>query len=171
LYENAQSNRYDIDEDRLEMIFSIWFAPRENLIITGYYSYIDTEIDSPAEYKTYHGWWQSNFSFDDGTSYDAKTNCFNLMLSYRFNENIALTGNVIYADSRSDFDSDVYQVNIGNFSNLTIERIAAGLGIDYFYNPRLSFYTKYNYRDYNDKEVSALDGELHYVSFGLHYTF
>lgn len=171
LYENAQSNRYDIDEDRLEMIFSIWFAPRENLIITGYYSYIDAEIDAPTEYKTYHGWWQSDFSFDDDTSYDAKTNCFNLMLNYRFNENIAFTGNVIYADSRSDFDSDVYRVNVGDFSNLTIERINAALGIDYFYNPRLSFYTKYNFRDYNDKEVSALDGELHYVSFGFNYIF
>ena len=171
LYEGAQSNRYDIDEDRLEMIFSIWFAPRENLIITGYYSYIDAKIDALTEYKTYHGWWQSDFSFDDKTSYDATTNCFNLMLNYRFHRNIALTSNVIYADSRSDFDADVYRVNVGDYSKLRIERISFALGLDYFYTPQLSFYTKYNYRDYNDKEVNSLDGQLNYFSVGMNYTF
>ena len=131
------------------MIFSIWYAPRENLIITGYYSYIDAKIDSPTEYKTYHGWWQSDFSFDDKTSYDSTTNCFNLMVNYRFSRNIALTGNLIYADSRSDFDQDVYRVNVGDFSKLKIERISFALGFDYFYIPPVSFYTDYNYRDYN----------------------
>ena len=93
------------------------------------------------------------------------------MLNYRFHRNIALTSNVIYADSRSDFDADVYRVNVGDYSKLRIERISFALGLDYFYTPQLSFYTKYNYRDYNDKEVNSLDGQLNYFSVGMNYTF
>ena len=171
LYEEADSNRYAIDEDRTELLLSVWFAPRDNLILTAYYSWTDTDIDTQTAYDTYHGVWLSDFSRDNRTSYHARTNCYNLNVTYRFLKNIALLANFIYTDAHSDFDADVYTTNVGSFSDLKIERADASLGVDYRYKPNLSFYTKYNYRDYNDREDNALDGTVHYISCGVSYTF
>ena len=170
-YEEADSSHYAIDEDRTELLLSVWFAPRDNLVVTGYYSWTDTDIDARTSYKTYHGVWLSDFSRENRTPYRARTNCYNLNVTYRFVENIALIANAIYTDARSDFDADVYTTDVGSFSDLKIERVDAVLGIDYLYKPNLSFYTKYNYRDYNDREDNALDGTAHYISCGVNYTF
>jgi hypothetical protein len=60
---------------------------------------------------------------------------------------------------------------VGEFSDLNVERVDASIGLDYIYKPYLSFYAKYNYRDYNDREVNELDGTAHLISFGMNYTF
>ena len=169
-YEDADSDRYDIDEERVELIFSIWCALRDNLILTGSYSLIDTEIETRSAYKTYHGRKLTDFFFDDSVPYDDRSHCYNLTLNYRFSRNIALISNLTFTDSNADFDSRIDE-NIGQFSDLNIERVDASIGLDYLYKPYLSFYTKYNYRDYNDREVNELDGELHLISFGVNYTF
>ena len=170
-YEDAQSHSYDIDEERVECMFSVWFAPRDNLILTGSYSLIDTDIDTRTAYKTYHRENQLAFLYDDSMPYDDTSNCYNFTINYRFSRKVALISNLTYIDSRSDFDSRVYGVNVGKFSDLHIERWDASIGLDYLYKPYLSFYTKYNYRDYNDKEESEWDGEAHLVSIGVNYTF
>lgn len=169
-YENADSGRYDIDEERVEMIFSMWFAPRDNLIITGSYSLIDTEIETRSAYTTYHMGSLASL-LDNSVPYDDRSNCYNLSINYRFTRKLALVSNLIFTDSNADFDSRVYSSNVGQFSDLTIERLDTAIGLDYLYKPYLSFYTKYNYRDYNDREVNELDGEVHLISFGVNYTF
>ena len=171
LYVDADSSRYDIDEERLEMIFSMWYAPRDNLILVGSYGMIHNEIDTRSAYKTYHGVWLTDFSTNTRTVYDDRSNYYNLMVNYRFARNIALVSNLTFADSQSDFDASVYNNNVGEFSDLKIERLDASLGIDYLYKPNLSFYSKYNYRDYNDREMNHLDGKLHFISFGVNYLF
>ena len=90
---------------------------------------------------------------------------------YKPEETVVLEDDYLPDEHDSDFDSDIYGVNVGEFSKLKIERISFALGLDYFYTPRLSFYTKYNYRDYNDKEVNSLDGQLNYFSIRMNYTF
>jgi len=167
LYEDADSNRYEIDEERLEMMFSLWYAPRDNLIITGSYSQIDTEIKTRTNYKTYH----SIDLYDERLRYDDRSHCYNLALNYRFSRSIALVSNFTFTDSKSDYDSSIYSSNVGEFSDLNVERVDASIGLDYIYKPYLSFYTKYNYRDYNDREVNELDGTAHLISFGMNYTF
>ena len=154
----------------MELIFSIWCAPRDNLIITGSYSLIDTDIETRSAYKTYHRMELSDFLFDNSVPYDDRSNCYNLTLNYRFSRRIALISNLTFTDSNADFDSRIDR-NVGQFSDLTIERLDASIGLDYLYKPYLSFYTKYNYRDYNDREINELDGELHLISFGVNYTF
>ena len=170
-YEDADSNRYDIDEERMEMIFSVWFAPRDNFIITGSYSLINTEIDTRSSYKTYHIGGPLAFLFDNSVPYDDRSHCYNLTLNYRFSRKLALITNLTFTDSNADFDSRVYGNNIGQFSDLNIERVDTSVGLDYLYKPYLSFYAKYDYRDYNDREVNELDGELHLISFGVNYSF
>jgi len=170
-YEDAYSNRYDVDEERVEMMFSVWFAPKDNLILTGSYSLIDTEIDTRSAYKTYHRNGALDFLFDDSVPYDDRSNCYNLNLNYRFSRKVALISDFTFTDSNADFDSRVYGDNIGQYSDLHIERLDISIGLDYLYKPYLSFYTKYNYRDYNDREVNELDGEVHLISFGVNYTF
>jgi hypothetical protein len=170
-YEDSESSRYYIDEERLEMIFSIWFAPSDRLMLTGSYSVIDTDINTRSVYKTYHREGLSDFLLDRSISYDDRSNCYNLTLNYRFSRKIALISNLTFTDSNADFDSRIDNKNIGQFSDLHIERLDASIGMDYLYKPNLSFYSKYNYRDYNDREVNDLDGEAHIISFGVNYTF
>lgn len=169
-YVDSDSNRYHIDEERKEFILSIWYAPRDNLILTGSYSLISTDIDARSAYKTYHQNDLSAFLFED-IPYDDRSQCYHVMVNYRFSRSIALTTNFTFADSNSDFDSNVYGSNVGQLSDLDIERIDTSIGLDYLFKPNLSFYTKYNYRDYNDREVNELDGKAHVVSIGLNYTF
>ena len=69
------------------------------------------------------------------------------------------------------FKNSIYSSNVGEFSDLNVERVDASIGLDYIYKPYLSFYAKYNYRDYNDREVNELDGTAHLISFGMNYTF
>jgi hypothetical protein len=170
-YEDSESSRYYIDEERLEMIFSIWFAPSDRLMLTGSYSVIDTDINTRSVYKTYHREGLSDFLLDRSIPYDDRSSCYNLTLNYRFSRKIALIGNLTFTDSNADFDSRIDNSNIGQFSDLHIERLDASIGMDYLYKPNLSFYSRYNYRDYNDREVNDLDGEAHVISFGVNYTF
>jgi hypothetical protein len=171
VYEQADSSRYDLDEERVEMMMSLWFAPRENLTITGSYGLIDTEIDTRTTYKTFHGVWLSDITLDDHAPYDDRSSFYSLLLNYRFLPNLALSSNLTFTNSRADFDSTVYDNNVGEFSDLNIEQLDASLGLDYLYKPSISFYAKYNLRDYNDRENDDLDGELHYISFGVQYAF
>jgi hypothetical protein len=171
VYEQADSSRYDIDEERVEMMLSLWYAPRENLTITGSYGLIDTEIDTRTAYRTVHGVWQSDITIDDYAPYDDRSNCYNLLLNYRFLPNLALNSNLTFTDSRADFDSRVYDDNVGEFSDLNIERLDASFGLDYLYKPSINLYAKYNLRDYNDRENNDLDGDLHFISFGVAYAF
>jgi hypothetical protein len=170
-YEQADSSSYDIDEKRLEMMISLWYAFRDNLILTGSYSLIDTDIDTRTAYKNYHGVWRSDYLFDRSTPYNDRSNCYHLTLNYRFSRTVACVGSVMLTDSNADFDSSIYDNNIGEFSDLNIERLDTSLGMEYFYKPNLTFYARYNYRDYNDREINDLDGRLHFMSLGAKYTF
>jgi hypothetical protein len=170
-YAQADSSRYDIDEERLEMMFSLWFAVRDNLILTGSYSLIDTDIDVRTAYKNYHGVWLSDYLLDRSTPYDDRSNCYHLTANYRFSRSVSFVSSVTITDSNADFDSSIYNNNIGDFSDLNIERLDTSLGMEYLYRPNLTLYSKYNYRDYNDREMHDLDGRLHFISVGVSYTF
>jgi hypothetical protein len=170
-YEEADSSRYYVDEERLEMMFSIWLAPVDNLIITGSYSLIDTDIKTRSFYKIYHRKNLSDILLDNSLPYDDRSHCYNLTINYRFSRKLAIISNLTFTDSNSDFDSLINDKNVGEFSDLNIQRLDASMGVDYFYKPNIAFYSRYNYRDYNDREVNDLDGEAHIFSFGINYTF
>ena len=171
-YEDSESSRYAVDEERLEMMFSLWYAPSDRLMLTGSYSIIDTDIDARAFYKTYHrGGSLSDYLLDSSVPYDDASHCYRLTLNYRLSRQIAVTGSFTYVDSNADFDSSLYDKNIGRYSDLNIERLDAAVGVDYLYTSRISFYSRYNYRDYDDRETRDLDGEAHIISFGVHYSF
>jgi len=170
-YVDSDSNSYNTDEERTEFMLSVWYAPRENLILTGSYSLVDTDIDTRSAYKTYHRNDLSAFLFDDRMPYDALSNCYQFVVNYRFNRNLALTTDFTYINSKSDFDSNVYGSNVGQLSDLHIERINTSVGLDYLYKPYLSFYSKFNFRDYNDREDNELDGKAYIVSIGVNYSF
>lgn len=169
--DQADSSRYDIDEERVEAMLSIWYAPRENVTVTGTYGLIDTRIDASTAYRTVHGVWLSDITADDHVPYDGRSNFYSLLLNYRLLPNLALSSTLSFTDSRADFDSSVYDTNVGAFSDLTIERLDASFGLDYLYKPSISFYATYNLRDYNDRENDDLDGSLHYISLGVQYAF
>jgi len=171
VYQQADSSRYELDEERTEMMVSIWYAPRENLMITGSYGLIETEIDAQTAYKTVHGVRLADITSDNHVPYDDRSNCYNLLISYRFRPDLALSSNLTFIDSRSDFDSSLYDNNVGEYSDLSIERLDASFGLDYLYKPSISFYAKYNLRDYNDRETNDLDGDLHFISVGASYSF
>ena len=171
VYEQADSSRYEVDEERLEMMVSIWYVPRENLTLTGSYGLIDTEIETEAASRTVHGTRLDDLSLDDRVPYDDRSSCYNLLLNYRFLPNLALNSSITFVHSSADFDSSIYDRNIGEYSDLNIERLDASFGLEYLYKPSVSFYSRYNVRDYNDRETNDLDGELHFISLGMQYSF
>jgi len=103
--------------------------------------------------------------------YDDRSSCYNLLLNYRFLPNLALNSSITFVHSSADFDSSIYDHNIGEYSDLNIERLDASFGLEYLYKPYISFYGRYNVRDYNDRETNDLDGELHFISLGMQYSF
>jgi hypothetical protein len=170
-YEESESSRYAVDEERLEMTWSIWFAASSDLILTGSYSLIDADISTRALYKTYHRARLSNFLLDSSVPYEDASHCYNLNVNYRFSHRVALAAGCTYVDSRADFDSSINRNNVGQYSDESIDRLDAFIGLNFLYRPSLSLYTRYNYRDYDDRENSGLDGEAHILSCGVQYSF
>jgi len=170
-YAEAESSRYAVDEDRLEMTWSIWFAASPDLILTGSYSLIDADISTRALYKTYHGSKLSDFLLDSSVPYEGVSHCYNLNVNYRLNHRVALAAGCTYVDSRADFDSSVSRNNVGQYSDINIDRLDAFVGINFLFRPTLSLYSRYNYREYDDRENSGLDGEAHILSCGVQYSF
>jgi hypothetical protein len=90
-------------------------------------------------------------------------------MSYLLNHKVSLTGEVTYTRSASDFDSYLNSKNIGNLSDLKINRLDTALGVTYLYSSRLTLSAKYMFREYNDKNDNTLDGQFNGISVGFNW--
>jgi hypothetical protein len=169
-YEDMENPRYDVDENRYEFVLSLWYSPTETLVFTGSYNLIDSEIDTRRSTKTYHVRDLKDILVEE-MPYDDRSQTFLISANYRWTPQLALTGDLRYTDSRSDFDAQEFSSNVGDFSKHHIEQIGGSLELDYIYGKRMTFFAKYAYRQYNDREENFLDGEFHLMNFGVKYSF
>jgi hypothetical protein len=168
-YLTGKNDRYQVDTDLYEFNFSIWYVPVEKITLTGSYMFSENNIDTPVSYKRYHSYdLTSLFRYDD-IPYDAENQVYSLTMSYLLNYKVSLTGEVTYTRSSSDFDSYLNSTNIGNLSDLKINRLDTALGVAYLYSSRLTLSAKYMFREYNDKNDNALDGQFNGLSVGLNW--
>ncbi len=168
-YLTGKNDRYQVDTDLSEFNFSIWYVPVEKITLTGSYLISVSNIDTPVSYKRYHSYDLSSlFQYDD-IPYDAENQVYSLTMSYLLNYKVSLTGEVTYTRSSSDFDSYLNSQNIGNLSDLKINRLDTALGVTYLYSSRLTLSAKYMFREYNDKNDNAFDGQFNGVSVGLNW--
>ena len=170
-FTNLHSSRYDSDEDRCEYVFSFWYAPFERLTLSGAYTVSTTDVNSFGALKTYHlRGPESLFKYDD-FPYDGRTQSWHLSATYLLTPRVSVTGDVSWIDSIGDFDKRVDGRNIGGFSDLSIGQVETSLGITYACTTRLTMYSKYMYREYNDHETSYYDGQINMISVGARWSF
>jgi hypothetical protein len=168
-YLTGKNDRYQVDTDLYEFNCSIWYVPVEKITLTGSYMFSENNIDTPVSYKRYHSYdLASLFRYDD-IPYDDENQVYSLTMSYLLNYKVSLTGEVTYTRSSSDFDSYLNSTNIGNLSALKINRLDTALGVAYLYSSRLTLSAKYMFREYNDKNDNALDGQFNGLSVGLNW--
>lgn len=166
-YVAEKNERYHVDTDRYEFNFGLWYAPTEKITFSGSYTISDHNLDTPVSYKRYHSYDKTSLLRLDDIPYDAESQVYSLTASYLLNHAISFTGEITYSRSTSAFDSYLNATNIGELSNLKINRLDAALGVTYRYSRRLTFSAKYLFREYNDKNDNRLDGQFNGISAGL----
>ncbi len=171
LFSKGQNSHYDVDENRFELTLSLWYAPTERFSLLASYSMIDTEIDSDAVFKTYHDRDIKSLLIYDEIPYDDRCQSWFLSASYLISPKVSLTGDITYIVSNADFDTNLDNQNIGEFSDLDISRIETSFGITYLYSKTISLYATYMYREYDDHEQEYLEGQFSYLGFGINYSF
>ena len=170
-FTNLHSSRYDSDEDRFEYVFSFWYVPFERLTLAGSYTVSTTDVSSFGTLKTYHlRGAESLFKYDD-FPYNGRTQSWHLSATYLLTPRVSVSGDVSWIDSIGDFDKRVSGRNIGNFSDLSIGQVETSVGISYAVTTRLTLYSKYMYREYNDRETSYYDGQINMISVGASWSF
>ncbi len=170
-YTDSRNSKYNIDEELYEFVISAWYMPFERVTLTGSFTLFKNEIDTGSAHKTYHLSGDESLIFYDNVPYDNLSNSFYLSATYQAGPRLALTGDITYITSRADFDTVLDNSNIGNYSDLDINQVQASAGFTYLFSTRMSFYGRYAYHEYDDKEESSLDGEYSLISFGLNYSF
>jgi len=170
-YIKSENHRYEIDEDRYEFVLSFWYVPFEPMTLSGSFTYIDNQVDTPSAYKTYHLRDPESVFLYDRVPYDDRSQAVYFSATYQLNPRLALTGDGGYMWSRADFDTQLDSTNIGEFSDLEIEQLQTSLGLTYLYSRNVLLYAKYIYREYDDKVQNFLDGQFSLISFGVNWTF
>lgn len=170
-YSRAEYDRYDYDEDRYSFSISCWYAPNERTTLTGAYTLSDTEIDTRSSYKTYHDRDLSSLLVYDEVPYDDRSQSWYLGATYRLTARLSLAGDLTYIRSCADFDTSLDTNNVGEYSDLEINRLETSIGATYLYTNRSSLYATFMFRRYNDREQNRLDGEFSQISVGYNYAF
>ncbi|MCP4716115.1 MAG: MtrB/PioB family outer membrane beta-barrel protein [Deltaproteobacteria bacterium] len=170
-YLNSRNKSYDVDEDRYEFVLSAWYMPLERLTLTGAFTLIDNEVDTPVAYKMYHLNGAESLVRSNDIPYDDCSRSLFISASYQVNPRLAFTGDITYIKSNSDFDSQLDFRNVGEFSNLEINQIQTSFGFTYLYSRDVSVYGKYRFQEYNDQEDDYFDGQFSLVSIGLNWAF
>jgi long-subunit fatty acid transport protein len=144
-------------------------VPVEKITLTGSYTLSENNIETPVSYKRYHSYDLSSLFVYDDIPYDAENQVYSLTMSYLLNHKVSLTGEVTYTRSASDFDSYLNSKDIGNLSDLKINRLDTALGVTYLYSSRMTLSAKYMFREYNDKNDNSLDGQFNGISVGFNW--
>jgi hypothetical protein len=168
-YLKSKNDRYQVDSDLYEFNCSAWYVPVENVTLTGSYTISHNTVETPISYKRYHSYDLTSLFLYDDIPYDAENQVYSLTLSYLLSHRLSLTSEVTYTRSASDFDSYLNTTNIGNLSDLKINRLDTAIGATYLYSSRLTLSAKYLFREYNDKNDSSLDGQFNGISVGFNW--
>jgi hypothetical protein len=80
---------------------------------------------------------------------------------------ILLSGQFTRVSSTAEFDARMDGSNIGSLSDVKTALTEYCLGIAYQHSRRLSFYAKYRFREYDDKNISRIDGKYDFISLGM----
>ncbi len=168
---SRENSRFDVDEDRCEISLGIWAAPFERFTFSATYSFIETDIDTTVVFKTYHDRDLSSYILYDEIPYNDRSHSWFITASYQISPRISLSGDFSYILSDADYDVELDGRNIGQDTDISISRIESSIGLTYLFSRRISFYTSYMYREYDDHEQEWLAGSLHYFGVGVGWSF
>ncbi len=170
-YLETQSGRYHLDEERLEYSLSLWYAPYERLSLTATYSFIENTADTRAAYKTYHMRDAASLFLFDDVPYDDRSHSLYLAATYRVSPRLSLSGDITLMRSNADFDAVLDSRNVGELSDIEIDRHETSLGATYLLTNSVSVYATYIYREYDDRTSSYLDGQFSYILCGVSWRY
>jgi len=166
-YTSSRNSRYNLDEDLYEFVVSAWYVPFENTTLTCSFTTFKNDIDTGGSYKTFH----VDELLYRNMPYENASNSFHVAGTYQATSRLALTGDITFTTSTADFDGQLDNNNLGDYSDLDIEQLQASAGFTYLINRNMSLYANYRYSEYNDREDSSFDGKYNLVRFGVNYSF
>jgi len=158
---------YHVDEDRREYCLTAWLTPLKGLSLTAALTLMDIDIETPASLSAYHYGSRTALLFTDSIPYDSRAVMYHASAQYQLSPRIFLSGQLISVSSNAGFDMHIEKEDIGALSDVRVRSVEYSLGITYQHSPRLSFYTKYRFRKYDDQKASCLDGKFDFISWGL----
>lgn len=166
-YTSSTYRDYHVDENRWEYGMTGWFSPVKNLSVTAAWTIMDTNITTPATFSNWHNGSRTELLFTDTIPYDSRANMYYGSISYSFNPRLFFNGQFTRISSTADFDAMVDDENIGGYSDVKINSVEYSLAMTFQQSRRLSLYVKYRFREYDDKNISSLDGRFAFISLGL----
>lgn len=166
-YIAGKNERYHVDTDRYEFNVNFWYVPTKKITLSGSYMISDHNLDTPVSYKRYHSYDLASLFIYDDIPCDIESQVYSLTTTYLLNHLLSLTGEITYSRSAASFDSYLNAKNVGDLSDLKINRLDTAVGVTYLYSRQLIFNAKYLFREYNDKKNNLLDGQFNGISIGL----
>ena len=166
-FTDSKNSKYNLDEDLYEFVISAWYVPFRNTTLTCSFTTFKNDIDTGGPYKTFH----VDELFYENMPYENKSNTIYLATTYQATSRLALTGDITFTSSTADFDGQLGNKNLGDYSDLDILQLQASAGFTYLINRNMSVYGNYQYHEYNDREENSFDGKYNLVRFGFNYSF
>ena len=146
-------------EDNYPITFTLWYAPNPRWSISsgyGYYSnWIDQDIYFPSDDPL------ANPLDRREWNYGGRGQLLSLGNSYRWSENVTLTGNIQYVWASDAFDPLEPWPDLPAYSDVNVNTTRYGGGVDWIASERVSAYLRYVYEDYSDRSLAYVSGSAH----------
>lgn len=166
-YVSSTYRDYHVDESRWEYGMSWWWKPAERFSLTGAWACMDTDISTPASFSAWHDGQRGALLVTDTIPYDSRSMMYYGSFRYALSPRLFFNGRFTRVTSVAEFDARISGKNIGRYSDTKTGSVEYNIGMTYRHTKRVSFYAKYRYREYDDKQASRLDGRFDMVSLGV----
>lgn len=168
---SGRNNDVHADEDRMEICASFWYAPSQIFSLSGSYIAITDDIHGRGAMKIHHARDPDALIRYRDMPYDSRSRSWQLGARLVITRRFTLTGDLIRTESFADLDVRDSGRDAGRFSDLSLVQSELSVGTIYEFSRTLSLYTKYAYRDYNDRSHSRFDGRTSRVACGMTWSY
>ncbi|MCA9184444.1 MAG: hypothetical protein R3E01_25765 [Pirellulaceae bacterium] len=147
-------------EDNYDLVFTSWYAPLPRWSLSSAIAFYSNWIDQDITLGTRSS--PLTLPWD----YGGRSELFNLGTTYAWSEKIALSATVDFVNARNAFDDTIPWPDIPYYSDVIVETLRFGGGVDYCLGPNASCYVRYQTFDYDDQSSFLDGGRVKMLLFG-----
>ncbi|MEX2286632.1 MAG: hypothetical protein WD648_06045 [Planctomycetaceae bacterium] len=163
----APSNQpIDFIEQDYPVVYTVWYAPTNDLSFSGGYAYYSNWIDQDMT----TGFRQSPIE-TSRWEYEGKAHVVNFQTTYSWTPRVKLTGGCDWTSGSNAFTvppstTGADWSQLASFSDVIVRTMRYNAGFDYLWRDDVTLYFRYNFFDYEDKSEDFDSGTAHFFLAG-----